>query len=142
MKKKKKKTMKIKKMKIKLNEIENFNKWEEIIDKISGDIDAYKINHLFENENIYNQVMSGEISVDDLINKSYFDLDPEPYQDIIDKQNEMKNITIDVESIKINCFKCGGKEGTYICAQLRSIDEGADVIKKCLNCGFSWTEGN
>jgi transcription elongation factor S-II len=96
------------------------------------------------NPRILSRIKSGEIPITALPTMSAYDLFPENWKDLSDKQliREQKllegNRSRATDQYK--CHRCGKSETTYYEMQTRSADEPTTIFITCLNCGKQWRQ--
>ena len=99
-----------------------------------------------KNDNINNQtlmpaLLDGSISPQTLSFLKMYQLHPQQWKHIIDKNN-LRDLTLyTVNSTdEFKCGRCGERKHTYYITQTRSADEPATIFYTCINCKKTFTK--
>jgi transcription elongation factor S-II len=95
-----------------------------------------------KNPELLAQVVSGEITSQQLAFMSHQEMNPSGWRQLIDAKikrdvNKYSNNT-QASTDMFTCKKCRGKKCTYYELQTRSADEPATIFVTCLDCGKNW----
>lgn len=95
-----------------------------------------------KNSELLAQVVSGEITSQQLAFMSHQEMNPDRWRQLIDAKikrdaNKYSNNT-QASTDMFTCKKCRGKKCTYYELQTRSADEPATIFVTCLDCGKNW----
>jgi DNA-directed RNA polymerase subunit M/transcription elongation factor TFIIS len=125
--------------------IEEFsNQYAEINDASHLINDIYKmkvdeiIDILSKSDYIINQINTNIIKPDDLCNMKPHELDPERYENILEKKKYESNKLAQKGSSVYSCKKCNQSNCVVTQKQTRSADEPATTFVTCLECGYSF----
>lgn len=109
--------------------------------RIIGNLDPksyVKNTHALER---YNE---GELTLDQLINQNYYELFPEKWEVMVDRQAKRERIQLEGDFSRATdkwlCNGCKMRKCTYYELQTRSADEPMTIFIQCLNCGKRWTQ--
>lgn len=95
-----------------------------------------------KNEEIINQIKSGEILPQQLPFMSHQEMNPKQWKALIDKKIKMDeskfNQKMEASTDMFTCRKCKSKKCTYYEMQTRSADEPSTIFVTCLDCGKNW----
>ena len=94
------------------------------------------------NDNIIEQVISGEIKPHTIAFMTHHEMMPEKWAEMIriksirDKSKFETNLEACTDTF--TCRKCKSKKCTFMQAQTRSADESMTTYVQCLECGCRW----
>jgi DNA-directed RNA polymerase subunit M/transcription elongation factor TFIIS len=92
------------------------------------------INH---NKFLLPKIMDGTITK--ICELKYIDENPDFYQDMMSKNETRKQQQITRKTTTLyTCPMCAQKMCTYRLVQIRSMDEGKDVLATCVYCDWEW----
>ena len=96
-----------------------------------------------KNKNLWNRYKEGDISFERLCRQNYYEMYPEKWQEMVDRQAKRERIQLEGDfsraTDKYFCTGCKERKCTYYELQTRSADEPMTVFIQCLNCGKRWT---
>lgn len=97
-----------------------------------------------KNPRILSRIKSGEIPITALPSMSAYDLFPENWKELADKQLIREQKLLEGNKSRATdqykCHRCGKSETTYYEMQTRSADEPTTIFITCLNCGKRWRQ--
>lgn len=95
------------------------------------------------NKNLWERYVSKELSLEQIVKQNYYELCPENWQSMVDRQAKREQIQLDGDFSRATdkwlCNRCGKKKCTTYELQTRSADEPMTIFIHCLNCGKRWT---
>jgi transcription elongation factor S-II len=101
-------------------------------------------NSYIGNKGLYQRYKEGEITLEQLVNFNYYELYPEVWQQMVDRQAKKERIQLEGDfsraTDKWMCNGCKMRKCTYYELQTRSADEPMTIFIHCLNCGKRWTQ--
>jgi transcription elongation factor S-II len=101
-------------------------------------------NSYIGNKGLYQRVQEGEITLEQLVSQNYYELYPEVWQVMVDRQAKKERIQLEGDfsraTDKWMCNGCKMRKCTYYELQTRSADEPMTIFIHCLNCGKRWTQ--
>ena len=107
----------------------------EILDNL--DVNNKKIN----NTTLLPAIISGAIPGQTIPFLKMYQLHPQKWKHIIDKNNLRDDILYTVSTTdSYKCARCGMKKHSYYITQTRSADEPATVFYTCVNCKKTFTK--
>jgi DNA-directed RNA polymerase subunit M/transcription elongation factor TFIIS len=111
------------------------DKFYEICENL--DMNNKKIN----NTTLLPSLLKGEISAETIPFLKMYQLHPQRWKHIIDKNN-LRDLTLYTVNTtdEFKCGRCGEKKHTYYITQTRSADEPATVFYTCINCKKTFTK--
>lgn len=96
------------------------------------------------NKNLWQRYAANELTLEQIVKQNYYELCPEKWQIMVDKQAKMERIQLEGDfSRATNKWQCNGcklRKCTYYELQTRSADEPMTIFIHCLNCGKRWTQ--
>jgi len=97
-----------------------------------------------KNQNLWERYAANELTLEQIVKQNYYELCPEQWQVMVDKQVKMERIQLEGDfSRATNKWQCNGckmRKCTYYELQTRSADEPMTIFIHCLNCGKRWTQ--
>jgi DNA-directed RNA polymerase subunit M/transcription elongation factor TFIIS len=91
------------------------------------------------------RIKDGEFKLSDLPNMSPYEMFPEKWFELRDKQLQREQKILEGNKSRatdqFKCRRCGKRECTYYELQTRSADEPMTCFISCLNCGKEWRQG-
>ena len=109
--------------------------------KIVGNLNP---NSYIGNKGLYDRFMSNEISTEQLVNLNYYELCPDVWKQMLDRQTKKERIQLEGDFSRATdkwvCNGCKMRKCTYYELQTRSADEPMTIFIHCLNCGKRWTQ--
>ena len=94
------------------------------------------------NEEIIQQLRSGELLPQNLAFMTHQEMNPERWKMLIQQKTKRDaskyNTNIEASTDMFTCKKCKSKKCTYYELQTRSADEPATIFVTCLDCGKHW----
>lgn len=97
-----------------------------------------------DNKRIVQRIMDGEFKLEDLATMTAYDLFPENWRELADKQLIREQKILEGNKSRATneykCRRCGKREATYYEMQTRSADEPMTIFIMCLNCGNRWRQ--
>lgn len=98
--------------------------------------------NLKQNEELVNQLKSGEITVNQFAFMTHPEMNPNQWKDRIERKIKRDRLkftnNVKASTDMFTCNKCKSKQCTYYEMQTRSADEPTTVFVTCLNCGKNW----
>lgn len=114
----------------------------------------YKCKHLVLNLNpnsyikntyLKPKVMNGEITVEQLVEMSHVEINPQVWEGVIKENKEQ--LEKQVNSMKMRgtcklfwCPRCKKNDTTYFEKQIRGLDEPMTKFILCIHCGKEWKQ--
>ncbi len=96
------------------------------------------------NKTLYERFESGELTLAQMVKQNYYELCPEQWQQMVDRQAKREKIQLEGDFSRATdrwqCNKCKKRKCTYYELQTRSADEPMTIFIHCLNCGNRWTQ--
>ncbi len=96
------------------------------------------------NKTLFERVESGELTLAQMVKQNYYELCPEQWQQMVDRQAKREKIQLEGDFSRATdrwqCNKCKKRKCTYYELQTRSADEPMTIFIHCLNCGNRWTQ--
>ena len=90
------------------------------------------------------RLREGEFTYDELATKNYYDLFPEAWKELSDRQIVREARLLEgnkgMATDQFKCHGCGKRECTYYEMQTRSAGEPMTIFITCLNCGKRWRQ--
>ena len=109
--------------------------------RIIGNLDP---NSYIQNKNLWLRYSTGELTLEDIVKQNYYELCPENWQTLVDRQAKREQIQLEGDfsraTDKWMCNGCKQRKCTYYELQTRSADEPMTIFIHCLNCGKRWTQ--
>jgi transcription elongation factor S-II len=97
-----------------------------------------------QNKNLWIRFTTNELSLDEIAKQNYYELCPENWQQMVDRQAKRETIQLEGDfsraTDKWMCHGCKKRKCTYYELQTRSSDEPMTIFIHCLNCGKRWTQ--
>lgn len=97
-----------------------------------------------KNKNLWIRFSTGELTIDDIVRQNYYELCPENWQQMVDRQAKREQIQLEGDfsraTDKWMCHGCKQRKCTYYELQTRSADEPMTIFIHCLNCNKRWTQ--
>lgn len=97
-----------------------------------------------KNKNLWIRFSTGELTIDDIVRQNYYELCPENWQQMVDRQAKREQIQLEGDfsraTDKWMCNGCKQRKCTYYELQTRSADEPMTIFIHCLNCNKRWTQ--
>ena len=97
-----------------------------------------------QNKNLWLRFSTNELTIDDIVKQNYYELCPEKWQQMVDRQAKREQIQLDGDfsraTNKWMCNGCKQRKCTYYELQTRSADEPMTIFIHCLNCNKRWTQ--
>lgn len=97
-----------------------------------------------QNKNLIKRLEEGEFSLSDIPNMSAYELSPEKWRDMADRQFKREQKILEGDKSRstdqFKCHRCGKRECSYYELQTRSADEPMTMFINCLNCGKRWRQ--
>ena len=97
-----------------------------------------------QNKNLWVRFSTGELTIDDIVKQNYYELCPENWQQMVDRQAKREQIQLEGDfsraTDKWMCNGCKQRKCTYYELQTRSADEPMTIFIHCLNCNKRWTQ--
>jgi DNA-directed RNA polymerase subunit M/transcription elongation factor TFIIS len=97
-----------------------------------------------QNKRLYERFESGELTLAQMVKQNYYELCPEQWQQMVDRQAKREKIQLEGDFSRATdrwqCNKCKKRKCTYYELQTRSADEPMTIFIHCLNCGNRWTQ--
>jgi DNA-directed RNA polymerase subunit M/transcription elongation factor TFIIS len=97
-----------------------------------------------KNKNLWLRFSTGELTIDDIVKQNYYELCPENWQQMVDRQAKREQIQLEGDfsraTDKWMCHGCKQRKCTYYELQTRSADEPMTILIHCLNCNKRWTQ--
>lgn len=97
-----------------------------------------------QNKNLWIRFSTGELSLEEIAKQNYYELCPENWQQMVDRQAKRETIQLEGDfsraTDKWMCHGCKKRKCTYYELQTRSSDEPMTIFIHCLNCGKRWTQ--
>ena len=97
-----------------------------------------------QNKNLWIRFTTGELSLEEMAKQNYYELCPENWQQMVDRQAKRETIQLEGDfsraTDKWMCHGCKKRKCTYYELQTRSSDEPMTIFIHCLNCGKRWTQ--
>ena len=101
-------------------------------------------NSYIGNKGLYERYKEGDLTLEQLVNHNYYELYPEVWQQMVDRQAKKERIQLEGDfsraTDKWMCNGCKMRKCTYYELQTRSADEPMTIFIHCLNCGKRWTQ--
>jgi DNA-directed RNA polymerase subunit M/transcription elongation factor TFIIS len=101
-------------------------------------------NSYIGNKNLWERFENKELTLDQIANQNYFELCPENWQTLIDRQVKRERVQLEGDfsraTEKFTCNSCKQRKCTYYELQTRSADEPMTLFIHCLNCQKRWTQ--
>ena len=96
------------------------------------------------NKYLWERFLTKELTLDQIADQNYYELCPETWQPMIDRQAKRERVQIEGDfsraTDKYFCKGCKMRKCTYYELQTRSADEPMTIFIHCLNCGKRWTQ--
>jgi len=96
------------------------------------------------NKYLWDRYTSGELTLEEIVKQSYYELFPEHWQQLIDQQSKRERTQLEGDFSRATdkwlCLGCKMRKCTYYELQTRSADEPMTLFIHCLNCGKRWTQ--
>ena len=96
------------------------------------------------NKTLWERFESGDITLAQMVKQNYYELCPEQWQQMVDRQAKREKIQLEGDFSRATdrwqCNKCKKRKCTYYELQTRSADEPMTIFIHCLNCGNRWTQ--
>jgi DNA-directed RNA polymerase subunit M/transcription elongation factor TFIIS len=109
--------------------------------RIVGNLDPASY---IKNKNLWIRFSTGELTIDDIVRQNYYELCPENWQQMVDRQAKREQIQLEGDfsraTDKWMCHGCKQRKCTYYELQTRSADEPMTIFIHCLNCNKRWTQ--
>ncbi len=100
--------------------------------------------HLTTLPKVKEQILSGELLLENLPQCNHYALNPEGWHDLRERQRirEEKELAGDrrMATDRFKCHRCGQKQCSYYQLQTRSADEPMTTFIKCLVCNNEWRQ--
>lgn len=110
--------------------------YHSICYKISSNLERYG---LVCNPALSNQILRGDISIENLPKLTSQEMFPQKYVEIMKRFNACKTVEQTTKtSTMYRCGKCKTNKCTIENVYNRSLDEGVSLRVTCTNCGHSW----
>jgi transcription elongation factor S-II len=97
-----------------------------------------------KNKNLWLRFSTGELTIDEIVKQNYYELCPENWQQMVDRQAKREQIQLEGDfsraTDKWMCHGCKQRKCTYYELQTRSADEPMTIFIHCLNCNKRWTQ--
>jgi DNA-directed RNA polymerase subunit M/transcription elongation factor TFIIS len=97
-----------------------------------------------KNKNLWVRFSSGELTIEEIVKQNYYELCPENWQQMVDRQAKREQIQLEGDfsraTDKWMCHGCKQRKCTYYELQTRSADEPMTIFIHCLNCNKRWTQ--
>ena len=97
-----------------------------------------------QNKNLWVRFSSGELTIEEIVKQNYYELCPENWQQMVDRQAKREQIQLEGDfsraTDKWMCHGCKQRKCTYYELQTRSADEPMTIFIHCLNCNKRWTQ--
>ena len=97
-----------------------------------------------QNKNLWIRFSTGELTIDEIVKQNYYELCPENWQQMVDRQAKREQIQLEGDfsraTDKWMCHGCKQRKCTYYELQTRSADEPMTIFIHCLNCNKRWTQ--
>jgi DNA-directed RNA polymerase subunit M/transcription elongation factor TFIIS len=97
-----------------------------------------------KNAHAWERYKDGELTLEQLINQNYYELFPEKWEVMVDRQAKRERIQLEGDFSRATdkwlCNGCKMRKCTYYELQTRSADEPMTIFIQCLNCGKRWTQ--
>ena len=97
------------------------------------------------NSRLLKRVMDGEFPIQEIPNMSSYEMFPELWFELRDKQLQREQKILEGNKSRatdqFKCRRCNKRECTYYELQTRSADEPMTCFISCLNCGKEWRQG-
>lgn len=97
-----------------------------------------------QNNTVMERFKQGKVSLEDISQMSFNDLNPDIWKDLSFRQFEREKRQLEgnkaMATDQFRCHRCGKKECTYYELQTRSADEPMTVFIQCVNCGKHWRQ--
>jgi transcription elongation factor S-II len=97
-----------------------------------------------QNKNLWLRFSTGELTIEDIVKQNYYELCPENWQQMVDRQAKREQIQLEGDfsraTDKWMCHGCKQRKCTYYELQTRSADEPMTIFIHCLNCNKRWTQ--
>lgn len=97
-----------------------------------------------QNTRLHARLKESEFTYDELATKNYYDLFPEAWKELSDRQIVREARLLEgnkgMATDQFKCHGCGKRECTYYEMQTRSADEPMTIFITCLNCGKRWRQ--
>jgi len=97
-----------------------------------------------KNPRLISRIKAGEFPLTSLPSMSAYDLFPENWKEMADKQLIREQKLLEGNKSRATdqykCHRCGKSETTYYEMQTRSADEPTTIFITCLNCGKRWRQ--
>jgi hypothetical protein len=101
-------------------------------------------NSYIQNKHVLTRVISGELTLEQLVKQNYYELCPEKWQQYLDAQAKREQVQLEGDFSRATdkwlCNGCKMRKCTYYELQTRSADEPMTIFIHCLNCGKRWTQ--
>jgi DNA-directed RNA polymerase subunit M/transcription elongation factor TFIIS len=101
-------------------------------------------NSYIGNKNLWERFENKELTLEQIANQNYFELCPENWQSLIDRQVKRERVQLEGDfsraTEKFTCNSCKQRKCTYYELQTRSADEPMTLFIHCLNCQKRWTQ--
>jgi transcription elongation factor S-II len=96
------------------------------------------------NPRIIQRIKGGEFHLDALATMSAYDMFPEHWKGLADKQLIREHKILEGNKSRatdqFKCHRCGKRECTFYEMQTRSADEPMTIFITCINCGKMWRQ--
>jgi len=96
------------------------------------------------NKQLWQRVQEGEVSLEQVCKQNYYELYPEQWETMVDRQAKRERIQLEGDFSRATdrwqCNACKMRKCTYYELQTRSADEPMTIFIHCLNCGKRWTQ--
>jgi len=97
-----------------------------------------------KNANFLPKVLAGEFEISDLAGLSSYDIFPENWKELFDRQTRRDKLRYELKpeamTDSFKCRKCGSRSCSYYEVQTRSADEPMTQFINCLDCGNRWKQ--
>ena len=107
--------------------------------KVVGNLRSY-----VNNTRLLARLKDGEFTYDELAMKNYYELFPETWKELSDRQIMRETRLLEgnkgMATDQFKCHGCGKRECTYYELQTRSADEPMTIFITCVNCGKRWKQ--
>ncbi len=99
------------------------------------------IHNLISSDVLFDNLLSGEISPKEFVEKPAHELRPELYQNIIETEAKRMNVRLTVKTNDLyQCPNCGKSMTQASNLYNRCFDEAVSIELTCQHCGHSWKE--
>ncbi len=101
-------------------------------------------NSYVKNTNLWMRYKNGEFTLQQIAKQNYYELFPETWQVMVDKQAKREQIQVEGDFSRATdrwqCNNCKMRKCTFYELQTRSADEPMTIFIHCLNCNKRWTQ--